>query len=211
MPSPDLLPDLGPDFPALLARAHDGCGESAGRLLDTCRTYLLLVANREIDPALRAKVGASDLVQDTFVKATAQLEQFEGRTADELLAWLRRILLNHLTDVSRAYHQSDKRRLGLEVSLNADPGGRRLRGRLAAPDETPGQEASVREDTAAVESALARLSEPHREVLLLHNRDGLPFPEIGARLGKSADAVRKQWARAVEAVGRMLENGHDAP
>ena len=32
------------------------------------RDYLLLVANEEIDPVLRAKEGASDLVQETFLQ-----------------------------------------------------------------------------------------------------------------------------------------------
>ena len=42
--------------------------DDSGRLLDGCRQYLLMIANQVIGPEIRAKVGASDLVQDTFVE-----------------------------------------------------------------------------------------------------------------------------------------------
>ena len=40
-----------------------------GDLLEGCRQYLLLVANEELDSELTAKSGASDMVQETFLRA----------------------------------------------------------------------------------------------------------------------------------------------
>ena len=51
-----------------LQAARDGSREAMGNLLEACRAYLLLVANRELAADLRAKGGASDLVQDTFLE-----------------------------------------------------------------------------------------------------------------------------------------------
>jgi RNA polymerase sigma-70 factor (ECF subfamily) len=48
--------------------ARKGSREALGRLLETCRPYLLLVANNELDRDLQAKAGASDLVQETFIE-----------------------------------------------------------------------------------------------------------------------------------------------
>jgi RNA polymerase sigma-70 factor (ECF subfamily) len=45
---------------------------------------------------------------------------------------------------------------------------------------------------------MARLSGDHHAVLRLRYWEGLSFPEIGQRLGRSTDAVRKLWYRAVE-------------
>ena len=61
-------------------------------MLDGCRQYLLMIANEVIGPELQAKLGASDLVQETFVEAHRHLAAFRGKTEGELRAWLRRIL-----------------------------------------------------------------------------------------------------------------------
>lgn len=52
-----------------IAAARDGSDDALGESLEACRAYLLLVARQEIDPALMAKAGASDLVQETFLEA----------------------------------------------------------------------------------------------------------------------------------------------
>src|SRR5438876_46084 len=41
------------DATSVLASARTGSSEALGRALDTCRGYLLLVAERSLDPALR--------------------------------------------------------------------------------------------------------------------------------------------------------------
>src|SRR4051794_31998201 len=63
-----------------LDEARRGDAEAMGRALEPFRDYLLLVANEELDQALRSKVGASDLVQDTFLGAHRDLSSFRGRT-----------------------------------------------------------------------------------------------------------------------------------
>ena len=68
------------------------------QLVQTCRDYLLLVANRNLDRELQGKLGASDLVQETFVRAQRNFKQFRGSSIEEFLTWLRQILLNHLVD-----------------------------------------------------------------------------------------------------------------
>jgi RNA polymerase sigma-70 factor, ECF subfamily len=52
--------------------------------LHTCRTYLLLVANREMGNDLKSKEGASDVVQETLLQAHRDWGKFFGRTEAEL-------------------------------------------------------------------------------------------------------------------------------
>ena len=61
-------------------------------------------------------------------------------------------------------------------------------------------------DADVLATAMTRLSNDHRSVLRLRYWDGLTFPEIGERLGRSPDAVRKLWYRAVE---RLQEEMND--
>src|SRR6516162_6479595 len=102
-----------------LAAARTGSSEALGQALQACRGYLLLLAKRELDPDLRAKGGASDLVQETFLEAQRDFAHFHGNSAEELRAWLRRLLLNNVANFTRQYRERAKRQVGREVSLEA--------------------------------------------------------------------------------------------
>jgi RNA polymerase sigma-70 factor (ECF subfamily) len=181
----------------LLAAARAGSAEALGQVLETCRRYLLLVAERQLDPKLRAKGGASDLVQETFLEAQRDFAGFRGTSEAELLAWLSRLLLNNAGNFARLYRGTGKRDIGREVILAAGDSS------AAGPDpaaDTPSPSglAMENEQAAALQRALARLPEDHRRAVLLRYQDGLSFEEIGRLLGRSPDAARKLWSRAME-------------
>lgn len=96
-------PAPGGSIEELIDKARGGCAECFGRILEGCRQYLLLIANQEFDSQFRAKLGASDLVQETFLEAHQDFSRFDGRTEDDLLAWLRQILLNNIRDAARQF------------------------------------------------------------------------------------------------------------
>lgn len=54
-----------------------------------------------------------------------------------------------------------------------------------------------RENAALLADVLHRLPEDYQTVLRLRYWDGLTFTQIGAQLGRSAEAARKLWYRAV--------------
>src|SRR5205085_504123 len=97
---------------------HDGSQEDLGKLLEYCRNYLLKAAGQDLSAELQAKLGESDVVQQTFVKATSAFPRFRGSSEAELLAWLRRILHCTRRNIERHYWRAEKRRLSREVSLD---------------------------------------------------------------------------------------------
>jgi RNA polymerase sigma-70 factor (ECF subfamily) len=172
--------------------------ESLGRAMESCRPYLLAMANDELGSDLHAKGGASDLVQETFLEAHRDRDRFQGRTLGELRAWLRCILLHNLSNFVRRYRGPRKRDVGHEVSLDQEtPSGRRPID-LAASSLTPSADAIQHEQAQALTEALGRLCERDRLVVLWRNQERCPFEEIGRRLGGSAEMARKVWTRAVE-------------
>src|SRR5262249_60240894 len=97
------MPEQSPDISPQLAAARTGSLDALGRVLETYRAYLLLVADRELDPKLQAKGGASDLVQETFMEAQRDFGRFQGTTDGELRAWLRQLLLPNVANFARPY------------------------------------------------------------------------------------------------------------
>jgi RNA polymerase sigma-70 factor (ECF subfamily) len=198
-----MVDSLGDDA-RWLSAAREGSGEALGRLLEACRNYLRLVAERELDPSLRGKGGVSDLVQETLFEAVRDFERFHGSTEAELLAWLRRLLLNNLVSFTRLYRQTGKRQVEREVPLS-DPSAHSL---------TPSGHAMVNEQSEAIRTALGRLPEEYRRVLRLRYEEGQPFEQIGAAMGLSSNAARKLWVRAVKRLQHEAggdTSSHDRP
>jgi RNA polymerase sigma-70 factor (ECF subfamily) len=194
----------------MLAGARDGASETLGQLLQGCRQYLLLVANQQLEPDLQAKVGASDVVQQTFLEAQRDFGGFSGQSQEELLAWLRRILLNNLANLTRHYHGTQRRQAGREVPLAEAP-LRELQAVLASEADSPSTQALAREQAEALDRALERLPEDYGEALRLRHQERLSFEAIGQRLGRSAEAARKLWVRALEQLQRDLEPTDESP
>lgn len=176
--------------------------DPAAGLLESCRQYLLLIANEELNPRLAQKAGASDLVQDTLLLAQENLGGFRGKSQAELLAWLRKILINHMASMRRQYLESQKRAVDREVSLDALLGSGS--GGLAATTATPSSHCMQIELAEAIEAALQRLPEMHRVVIRLRYRERLAFQEIAQRLEVSEQAARQIWVRAIGRLRREL-------
>jgi RNA polymerase sigma-70 factor, ECF subfamily len=199
------MPRSSPDAALWLSAARGGSREALGNLLEACRDYLLLVANQELDVDLRAKGGASDLVQQTFLEAQRDFGAFQGSSEEELLGWLRRLLVHNLADFTRRYRGTGKRRAEREVMLEADSSDAAPADALAADTPSPSGRAVAREEDEGLERALARLPEDYRQVILLRYQEEHSFDEIGELMGRSANAARKLWLRAVERLRHELE------
>ncbi len=189
--------------------AHDGSLDALGRLLDTYRSYLLLIGKQAVGNGLGAKLSGSDLVQETFLKAHQEFRQFKGKTGSELVAWLRKILLNNAANFRRSYRDTEKRRVSREISP-ADVPPAQLRDALADSSETPSAQLASQEANEALRLALSRLSEDHRLVLQLREYENCGYDEIGLRMKRSADAARKLYSRALQLLQEQMEHGDDA-
>ena len=182
----------------LLAEAQAGSTAAVGEALDACRAYLLMVATREVDPALRVKTAASDIVQETFLEAQRDFRRFHGTTEAELLAWLRQVLLNNVANCQRRYRQTAKREIDLEVDLTNEHSSLNWQESVDAGCPTPSWQAVTNEAQTSLEVALENLPTEYRQVILYRYQEERSFAEIGDLMNRSPEAARKLWARAVE-------------
>jgi RNA polymerase sigma-70 factor (ECF subfamily) len=183
-------------------------GDELGALLEGCRQYLALVAEAEVGADLRAKIGVSDLVQETFLEAQKDIGRFHGASRDELLAWLREILRHRLSRLYAKYRHTEKRNLAREWHPRQT--SRDFLEQLFDSDQTSPSGCAVRtEKIKLVRQAIARLPMNARKVVLLRYRDRMSFGEIATKLGRSPDAVRMMWHRAVDRLADALEPYHE--
>ena len=96
------------DAISLLKNARNGADECLGPLLQLYRNYLRLLADSQLDRKLRARVGPSDIVQETLLAAHRDFTQFCGTSESEFLAWLRQILSRNMAHATRDFTR-DKR------------------------------------------------------------------------------------------------------
>jgi RNA polymerase sigma-70 factor (ECF subfamily) len=192
-------------FRRRLEAARNGSSQALGQLLEAYRWYCWLVAKQELAPDLQSKVGPADLVQDTFLEAQRDLAQFSGQTEAEWLAWLRQLLRNNLLNVARRFRETEMRAVGREVSADTPEMGPVLEETIVDPEPGPEELVLAHEEAALLDSALEHLPEHYRQVLRLYYREHQSFEAIGQTLGRSAEAVRKLWARAVEWLHQFLE------
>jgi len=189
----------------LMAAARAGSREALGRALEACRRYLLGVAEGELDPDLRSKGGASDLVQETFLEAQRDFAGFEGSSTEELRAWLRQVLLHNVGAFTRRYRATSKREVAREVRLGADGSWTGIEPGPATSTLSPSGVAIEHERALALRRALERLPEDYRLVVVLRFEEGRSFEEIGRLTDRSPDAARKVWSRAMERLRQEWE------
>jgi RNA polymerase sigma-70 factor (ECF subfamily) len=185
-------------------KLHDANPE--GRSLERYGDYLRLLARLQLDPRLQAKVDASDIVQQTLLKAHAHREQFRGRTEGEWVAWLRQILAHTLTSALRQF-KAESRDLGRERSLEAglEQSSARMESWLAANHSSPSERAMHGEQLLRLAAALARLPTDQRLVVELHHLKGYQVAEIAEQLGRTKPAVMGLLFRGLKKLRELLQ------
>jgi RNA polymerase sigma factor (sigma-70 family) len=184
-------------FPDFISRIRAGDDQAARELVERYEPVIRCeVRLRLRDPRLYSRFDWTDICQSVmasfFVRAAAG--QYDLEQPDQLLRLLVVMTRHKLANQQRRHRaeRRDCRRLAA-----CDPAY--LEGRTSAP--SPSRLVVGRELLAEVNRRFSR-----EERLLAELRaDGCEWTEIAARLGGTAEARRKQLARAVDRVEQQLE------
>jgi RNA polymerase sigma-70 factor (ECF subfamily) len=154
------------------------------------RDYLRLLARLQLDPRIRSKLDASDVVQRTLLKAHEKRDQFRGTSEEELIAWLRQILANDLAMAMRAF-RADKRDVGKEASLerSLENSAVFVESWLALEQSSPSQHMQRSEDLLRLASALNQLPRDQRTAIELHHLKGLSVADVAEQIQRSKQAT----------------------
>lgn len=196
------------DRDLLLRRARGGDQTALGELLELYRPYLTLLARLEVGRRLQGKADPTDVVQEAYLEAARHFPVFRGESEPELAAWLRQILATSLARLVRRYYGTQARDVRLERGLaeDLDRSSAAVPVGLVASQSSPSQRAARREQAVILAEALEKISPDYREVLVLRHLEGLTFPEIAERMGRTVDSVEKLWVRALPKLRQALES-----
>jgi RNA polymerase sigma-70 factor, ECF subfamily len=129
---------------------------------------------------------AEDAAQEVFLRAFRRLSAFRGDAP--IAGWLLRICRNHCVDRLRA-------RPPETVALDDE---------LAPPGPDAAAQAESRIDRERLLGAVARLSEPLQQVIVLRELRGLSYEDVAAALGIPVGTVRSRLSAARAALRREL-------
>jgi RNA polymerase sigma-70 factor (ECF subfamily) len=175
----------------LVALAKEGDPSALNHLYSVYAERVRWMVRFRMNKELRSKLESMDIVQDTLIHALNGLEGFTYKNEGDFVRWLSKIAENELRGNLRKLH-ADKRDIRKDVRLNEN------RSSPAPMDATtPSVILSKRDELARLEKAIDELKPEYREVIILTKIDGLSYNEMGQRLGKSDEAIRKLVSRAM--------------
>jgi len=185
-----------PDSPALaeegelVRRAQAGDKDSLQKLLamvsPRIRRFAVRMCKNEAD--------ADDVLQDSLLAISKNLQAFEGRAS--LPTWAFTLARTACTRKRRGKKNASPTAT-LEDVLLTTP----------APEDTsnPEHHAAQSETAAIVSAALNQLADEHREVLLLRDGEGFTASEAAVILGLKTEAVKSRLHRARAALRELLQ------
>lgn len=174
-----------PTDETLVVRAREGDLEAMDQLV-----------TRHLGGVFRAALGvlgdedaASDVAQETFLKAFKGLSGFRGDASFK--TWVLAIAANEARGVLR---KAGRRK---ELSLEKV-------GPVASGDAPADQAVENREDAQRVLKLLARLPEKQRQAVTLRIFEELSFREIGEIIGSSEGAARVNYHHGIRRLKEMV-------
>ena len=191
----------------LLEQAKQGDAAAVERLLTAHREPLRRMIGLRLDPALAARVDASDIVQDVLLEAHKRLQDYLRKPAMPFHLWLRHIAKDHIIDAHRHERKAQRRSVDREQSMNANrPGESSLdwAAQFFDQERTPASAAIQQEMERKVQSAIGQLDEGDREIILMRYVEQLSNQDVADTLGLSEAAASMRCLRAVRRLQSLL-------
>ncbi|MBI4442108.1 MAG: sigma-70 family RNA polymerase sigma factor [Acidobacteria bacterium] len=179
-----------------IAELQVGSEEAYNRLIALYAPSVYRVAYR----LLNNPADASDTAQEVFLRVFRGIGHFQNNCS--LKTWIYRITVNAVSNQNRWWHRHRVNELSLDSPDNS-PVAASLRQSDRSWD--PLESVLSQETQELVQTALLRLPESARALLILREMEGLSYEEVGDILHVSLGTVKSRLARARLALKTELE------
>ena len=173
------------------------------------RDRLHRMVQMRLDRRVASRVDASDVLQEAFVDASKQLDNYLASVPMPPFLWLRLMTGERVIALHRRHLGAQMRDARQEISLQAN---RRpavtsdsLSIGLAGRFSTPSAAAVRAEVHAQLRNAIERLEPLDREIMSLRHFEELTNAEAAEELGITSGAASKRYIRALERLQGIVD------
>jgi RNA polymerase sigma-70 factor (ECF subfamily) len=203
--------DQAPDeVTHLISRLRAGDRQALAELFDCHRQRLRRMVELRMDPRLRARLDASDVLQEAYLDLAGDLEAYRADAKLPPLLWMRLHVGRRLTMLHRRHLGARQRDAGLEISLYREAlpqaSSAALAAMLLGKHTSPTQAAQRAERLLRIQEALNTLDPIDREVLALKHFEELSRAETAEVLQISPEAAAKRYFRALKRLKEVLSS-----
>jgi RNA polymerase sigma-70 factor (ECF subfamily) len=140
-----------------------------------------------------------DVTQEIFIAVMKSLKSFRGDS--KFSTWLRTLTNRNVAD----YYRKRERSKG---DLQVDTELSEMRPDIGRSTNLTNSAVNI-DDRVLISQGLNAIPEHYREVILLRFAEGLKFSQIATELGKSLEATKSLYRRAIAYLQKQLENLHE--
>lgn len=194
----------------LLAQAAAGNRESLGDLMQLYRERLERVVRFRMNPKLKGRIDAGDVVQESFLEAAKRFDYYLENRKTSFFLWLRLITLQKLNEQYRFHTGAKARSTDREVSIFGRADAAETTSLIAAhlfDDSTSPSQAIIRDEARLlIERALSEMDPLDQEVLALRHFEQLSNAEVAASLGIATGTASKRFVRALQRLKTIVDS-----
>ncbi|HEV3256457.1 MAG TPA: sigma-70 family RNA polymerase sigma factor [Gemmataceae bacterium] len=192
----------------LLRDAAQGDRDGWGRLLEQHRDRLRRMLGLRLDPRLQGRIDASDVLQETYLEASARLPEYLRNPTMPFFLWLRFLAGQKLVTLHRHHLGAQMRDAGREVSIYRgrlpETSSAALAAQLLGHDTRPSEAAIRAELKIRLQEALNSMDALDREVLALRHFEQLSLAETAELLGLTESGASRRHLRALKRLKEVL-------
>jgi RNA polymerase sigma-70 factor (ECF subfamily) len=204
----ETTPNTSSDPEKLEREVRDGDRTALASLFASHADRIKRWVELRLDPRLRGRLSASDVIQETFLAADQRLEHFRERPDMPFSVWVLLLAGQRLTDAHRRHLGAEARNAGREIAMGtffASTSSVNIAERLATDLTSPSQAAVRQEIHEFLVQAIEAMDPLDREVLMLRHFDELSNEEISKLLDIPKGTASRRYIRALGRLREILE------
>jgi RNA polymerase sigma-70 factor (ECF subfamily) len=190
--------------------AEQDHSKTIGKDFDAVRDRLRRMVKVRMDPRLRGRIDASDVVQESYLEAVRRLPEYQAEKKMPFFLWVRFLTGQKLLELHRRHlgtqARDARRELPLEIGGAPEASSVCLAEALAVTGSfSPAKAAARKDQQALLEQALEKLEPGQREVLVLRHYEDLSNVEVARVLNLSEAGASLRHLKAVQRLSELLK------
>jgi RNA polymerase sigma-70 factor (ECF subfamily) len=181
-----------------------------GAMLEDLRPRLRRMVALRLDPRLHGRIDPSDVIQDTYLEASARLAEYVQKPTMPFFLWLRFLAGQKLVTLHRHHLGRQMRDADREVSLYRgrlpETSSAALAAHLLGRETRPSEVAVRAELKIRLQEALNTMDPLDREVLALRHFEQLSLAETAEVLKLTESGASRRHLRALKRLKEILSS-----